>query len=566
MTSRLDHIDIGREQIGHALRDKILFVPPNQRDYSWKDKHVEDLYSDFQQAVAAKATEYFLGSIVVIPSDAGRLMVVDGQQRLATSLILLAAIRDFFDGAESERGTRFEREYVLASPYKSKELTPHLYLNDRDHEYFYSRVLLPRSNALRKKWESTKAIKQSHQRIDNAAKIAERQVKGIVGQYAKQHLQIEALEKWVDFLEHSARVIWVLVPDESSAYVIFETMNDRGLELSATDLIKNYLFGKAGNNRIEQVKQNWFSMTGALETIAEEEIIRTFVRQYWISRHGVVRSQDLFDALKSRVRTDSDAAALSAEMSNAAARYVALLNPTHSLWNDYSSEAKRAIETLDVLDVKQTRPLLLAALENFDNKEMAKLLTNIVSWAVRLLISGKQGSGPLETLYGTTAQEITSGKLKNASDVSQKMLKEIPTNAQFENDFAVANVSKSSLARYYLRAMERQIRNDKEPYLVPSAELTITLEHIMPEQLSADWSISPEDHEDNVSKIGNLVLLKAGFNSKLKSKGFKDKKSFLAESDLKLTTMAAKYDKWGRDEIQGRQQELAKIAVKTWPL
>src|SRR5207248_8011686 len=143
----------------------------------------------------------------------------------------------------------------------------------------------------------------------------------IVSFSSKVHLQIEALEKWVDFLENNARVIWVTVPDESAAYVIFETMNDRGLELSATDLIKNYLFGRAGKKRIEQVKQDWFSMTGTLERVAEEEIVRTFVRQYWISRHGVVRGQELFDALKAKVRTESQAAAISSEMSTVATNY-----------------------------------------------------------------------------------------------------------------------------------------------------------------------------------------------------------------------------------------------------
>ncbi len=568
MSSRLEQIEIGREQIGHALRDKTLFVPPNQRDYAWKEKHVEDLYSDLSQAIAKNAPEYFLGSIVVIKSEDNRFMVVDGQQRLATSLILLAAIRDFFNEADPDRGLKFEREYVLASPYKSKELMPHLYLNDRDHEYFFQRVLLPRSDERRTKREKEKPTKQSHQRIGAAAKIAERQVKGIIAQHTKQPLRIEALEKWVDFLETSARVIWVTVPDESSAYVIFETMNDRGLELSATDLIKNYLFGRAGQLRVEQVKQNWFSMTGALETVEEEEVVRTFVRQYWVSRHGVIRSQELFDALKYKVRTDAEAAALSSEMCGVAPNYVALLSPTHPFWNDYGDEAKRAIETLNILDVKQTRPLLLAAGENFSVKEMIALLTKMVSWAVRLLVSGRQGSGALETLYGTAAAEITDGKIKSADDVFQKMALEIPTDPQFEAAFAIATVGKSRLARYYLRAMERKRMNDEQPYFVPNDELVINLEHIMPENLSDDWKhISEDVHENYVSRLGNLVNLKAGFNSKLGNQGYAAKKPFLSQAGApELTRMAAEYANWGKDEIEDRQKKLAQIAKETWPL
>ena len=198
-------------------------------------------------------------------------MVVDGQQRLATSLILLAAIRDFFDTVNPDQARKFERTYVLDTPYKSPEPVPHLFLNEKDHAYFFKRVLLPATDEVRKTVEQArKPQRQSHQRI-NRAVIAKETVESIARQHRKTVFQTEALDQWVTFLEQSAHVIWVTVPDESAAYVIFETMNDRGLELSATDLIKNYLLGRAGTARIEQVKTNWNTMTGALETIAEAD-------------------------------------------------------------------------------------------------------------------------------------------------------------------------------------------------------------------------------------------------------------------------------------------------------
>ena len=82
------------------------------------------------------------------------------------------------------------------------------------------------------------------------------------------------------FLHKAARDIWVSVPDESSAYTIFETMNDRGLALSATDLIKNYLFGRAGEDKLSTVKHNWSQMMGILDTVSESEIAKTFIRHY----------------------------------------------------------------------------------------------------------------------------------------------------------------------------------------------------------------------------------------------------------------------------------------------
>jgi uncharacterized protein with ParB-like and HNH nuclease domain len=105
------------------------------------------LYSDFKLAISNNDREYFLGSIVVISSEDRRSMVVDGQQRLATTLILLAAIRDFHDDYGDQKGARrLERSFILSEDYESEEDTPHLRLNDIDHEYFFRRVLLPKSN------------------------------------------------------------------------------------------------------------------------------------------------------------------------------------------------------------------------------------------------------------------------------------------------------------------------------------------------------------------------------------------------------------------------------------
>lgn len=568
MESRLNKIGIQIESLGHALKDKFLWVPPNQRDYAWKEKHVSDLYSDLKLAIANHASEYFLGSIVVIPGEGGRLMVVDGQQRLATALILLAAIRDFHDNNRDENGARIlERGFILSQDYDSREDRPHLRLNDADHEYFLTKVLLPKSNPRRSSKDVSKSSKpSSHARINTAARVAARTVKEIVAGF-KPEVQFGLLKKWVNFLENGARVIWVSVPDESSAYTIFETMNDRGLALSATDLIKNYLFGRAGEERLSVVKHNWSQMTGILDAVGESEIAKSFIRHYWVSRYGIVRHQELFDAIKGQYKNSADAVQFSQQLASEAVNYVALLNPSHSLWTKYGDAARKGVATLNLLGVEQIRPLLLTALEKFDIKEMSKLLTLSVSWAVRLIIAGTQGTGALEQLYGGAALQTSEGSLKSAADISRHMSKEVPKDEKFESDFSEAKVSKSALARYYLRALERQQQNEAAPYFIPNDELIINLEHIMPENPSDEWSHVPaEIFESHVNRLGNQVLLKANENTIIGNRGYKFKKPFLKKADLKLTAQAGKYTDWGAKEIEDRQRKLAKLAVLTWSL
>ena len=568
MESRLKDITIDSETLGHALKDKSLWVPANQRNYAWKEKHINDLFSDITLAISNNAHEYFLGSVVVIANKDGRSMVVDGQQRLATTLILLAAIRDFHeDNHDAKSAGKLQRAYILSEDYESEEPSPHLHLNETDHDYFYKRVLLPKSDPRRQEIvKIQKNLKPSHANINKAVMLAAAKVRSIVKDIRPED-QFELLRKWVNFLEKGARVIWVEVQDESSAYTIFETMNDRGLALSAIDLIKNYMYGRAGADRLSQVKHNWAQMIGTLETAPESEIAKSFIRHYWISRYGIVRGQELFSAIKSRFRNSSDVVQFSQELANEAVNYVALLTPSHTLWAKYGDQARGSLATLNLLGVEQIRPLLLIALARLDAKEMSKLLTLAVSWVVRLLVAGKQGTGALEVLYGSAAEKTAGGEIKTAAGIARHMSKEVPNDPKFESDFAQAKVSRAALARYYLRALERQHRNEKEPYLVPNEELVINLEHVMPETRSHEWShVSQDDFDSHVSRIGNQVLLQASQNSALGNRGYSKKKQTLLDADYELTRWAGQHNSWGVPQIEDRQQKLAELAVLTWPL
>ena len=94
--SGLDQIDIKLEGIGHVVSDNSLSVPRYQRSYAWEERQVGELFQDIATAIGEKEKEYFLGSIVVMNEPPNRPEVVDGQQRLATTSILLCAIRDYF--------------------------------------------------------------------------------------------------------------------------------------------------------------------------------------------------------------------------------------------------------------------------------------------------------------------------------------------------------------------------------------------------------------------------------------------------------------------------------------
>jgi len=136
MPMQTSGIEIAPETIGHILREENLRVPPSQRSYRWESDHVEDLYKDIHDVMVNRdLNEYFIGSIVGIKAQ-GATYIYDGQQRLATTMILVAAIRDFFHKSDDEKTSWIiENESLISSDRRTHVDTAHFTLNAEDHSY-----------------------------------------------------------------------------------------------------------------------------------------------------------------------------------------------------------------------------------------------------------------------------------------------------------------------------------------------------------------------------------------------------------------------------------------------
>jgi Protein of unknown function DUF262/Protein of unknown function (DUF1524) len=559
--SPLEQIQINLGGIGKGIADGNLVVPPYQRSYAWEEQHVRELFQDIGTAITENEQEYFLGTIVLIHGGHDQLEVVDGQQRLATTMILMAAIRDHFATvSDADRAADIEREFLVTRDLRTQERLPKLQLNEADHDFFLKRVLEPVGSPAR----DIEPSKDSHSRIATAAQLAKAHVKRLVELHSKP---ADHLVDWVEFMKANARVIWVRVPDDANAFTIFETLNDRGLVLAISDLLKNYLFSRA-ENRIAEVQQRWISMLGTLEAVASEAILVTYIRHLWSSKYGLTREKDLYNEIKGTVTSKQGALDLANELSDSAVTYAAILNPNHELWTNFGATARSHMATLNLLGMVQLRPLLLATLEKFPEAEVRKAMRHLVSWAVRFLITGRLGTGPLEQHYSQRAKEVRQGKLSNAKALLAAMKAVVPDDGEFKEAFRTASVSKAHLARYYLNALERQARGEASPELVPNPnEEEVNLEHILPLSPSAEWEhILPDVARANAKRLGNLVLLRASANSAAANAGFGMKRAILKASEFKLTSHVAKNTDWGPAQIDKRQQQLADLALIVWPI
>lgn len=558
----LTTFDIKPHGIAHLLSDRNWVVPRYQRAYKWGEKQINDLFNDIDNAIQEAQGEYFVGTVVAAKTSPDRPEIVDGQQRLATTTILIAAIRDYFikDREDSQGAEIVENSYLFRRDLKTREVQPRLQLSGADHDFFLRKVLAAPSDDR----DAVLPEKDSHRRIVLAQQLAREHILKIV---ERSRSPEDLLERRLKYLSEQTRVILVEVPSYQNAFMIFETLNDRGITLAIADLLKNYLFHRAGN-RIDEVQQRWIEMFATIESAADEETVKDFIRHQWSSTHGLTRERQLYDAIKQQISTPKAAFEYVGLLNKDAVLYAALQNNSHEFWKGYGTATRHHVARIADLGMERITPLLLAILAVFPKNEIAKSLRMIVCWGVRILVAGAV-AGALEIKYSEIACAIRKGAIKTAAKLFQAIKTEIPGDTEFEKAFAIARVPRAATARYYLQVLEREAKGESEPEFVPNPdESEINLEHVLPQNpKKGTWTkFTDEMRAAYTNRIGNLALFKRSENRGFGNDEFADKKANLAASSYHLTSEIGRSSDWRPTEIEARQTLLAKLAVKAWPL
>lgn len=551
----MSKIEFSIDGIGHFISDNFLKVPIYQRPYAWTEEHINDLINDLNESFPE---EYFIGTIVVSKKN-NYLEIIDGQQRLATFCIIYSAIRNFLLEIKDDDGAKIiETEYLYKPLLRTREPEVKLELGFNDKEFFTNNIILKANSG------KTESSKLSHQRIITAYKKIYEYIKN---QYRSHSNQLNHINDLIDFFKENIKIIIVLVADETNAFTIFETLNDRGLSLTQVDLIKNFLFNKAGN-RLSEAQEKWARFTGAIEAAASEEEILQFIRYHWSSKYGLTREKELFDAIKRKTSNSNLVITYLSELENDVNFYLALLNPNHNYWNSYSDACRFYLKNLLDLQLFQNRPLLLSILKKFTKADVEKALKLIVSWSVRNLIVGISGSGTIEKEFSSQAKLISEGKIISAQELKNSVSNLIPTDEAFKKQFKIATVSKNYIARYYLSEIEKAYHTTSEQETSKDTE-KVNLEHILPEKpnLEKDWNnFTEEDHKTYFKRIGNLTLLDKDLNSKQRNSSFKEKKKFFKSSEILISQSLSGIKEWNKKEIERRQEDFAEKACEIWSL
>jgi len=555
--------------IGDVLSSFRLVVPIHQRGFAWTKDEVAQLWEDLSRGLRDEPGGYFVGPIVLGESafSGGRLSVIDGQQRLATvSLLFAAMVTVLAELGEDNRGSQIVSKYLLETDADTLEREPKLVIGDDDDQFFRELIQsvatgdpLPRPGERR---PSQALILDAYQSI----------LEWVRAEMGDRHADwSQRVIDWRKFLHDSVEVIVVAAGSDQNAYLIFETLNDRGLRLTTSDLLKNYLFATAGQDRLESVRNSWSEMSTLLEGLESDDLTPTFLRHYWISTKEMVRERALYRTIRKGIRTPRAASELAEQLARSADSYAGLLNPAHPRWNSYGTSLKSNLAVLQVFRVTTQRPLLLAAVDCLDSVGFALLVEAVTRWSVRLAVVGGLGSGAVEDAYGEAARRIRLGEIANVDQLRASLAQILPTDDAFLASFSTKTMKNRRQARVLLAGLEAVARFDAGRTGELAANLDegqVNLEHVMPlTPYPGAWShVGEDDRRAHVDRLGNQALMLVTENKAAGSDDFDAKREYYGRSELLLTAEIADCETWRPDEIRARQVQMAKRAVRAWAL
>ena len=492
--------------------------------------------------------------------------VLDGQQRLATTLMLFSAVRNWLRGYDAFAELSVQvQEYLGTKELGSPVIEPRLSLTPANNDAFQRYVVttLPAT-------EIGKALKQIDERskpLLKAVVYVNRFVEKLAEQYGAPEKAKEHFLSVLKYLADQVQVVRFVLGSDDAAYTIFETLNDRGQELSPLDLVKNYLFSHAEKYRtgsLREFEERWTGMMALLSSPRAD----SFLRAFWTARHGKPEGAKLFTAFKKAYSDPAGLYNVSVELRRDAERYAALFSSHDSIWSEYAQSARQSVDALGIIGFTQSYPMILAALSTFNKREMERLLWLIECVAVRHQLIGRRRPGRVESLGGRAAKDISDGKLTTATEVLAVIKELYVPDDEFKIAFAGYEESSAKKIRYLLAGIEREsVSRDNSTLSGELGPSSVTVEHIFPRSPSPEW-VAVAHNDSNwddrlITRLGNLCLL-PGINHSLGNKNWADKAEVYRKSRLVTTKALSQHQKWDREEITTRQMTMAKLAASAW--
>jgi len=358
--------------------------------------------------------------------------------------------------------------------------------------------------------------------------------------------------------------ILITVDDELNAYTVFETLNARGLELSATDLLKNYLFSKVRVATDLQVLQRRWQ---ALITTVRQERFPEFLRYHLLCEQPKIRSARLFKLVRDQVKRPEEVFSLLEALEARSELFAALGDVNHEYWID-RPESRPFIRELLLFRSRQMTPLLFAAWERFSAEDFARVVKLVAVITFRYSVVCGLNTNELEPISHRAAKAVLNRSTVTVAGVFDILRTLYVDDVKFKQEFANLQIKTSGprrrLTKYILCRLEHDASNIVRDFETDPG----TIEHILPENPEQCWelSIRRDDWPSLVYRLGNLTLLEAKANRTAGRGGYEQKRGFYENSLYHLARKVVEQapEEWLQAQIEARQNHMANRAACVW--
>lgn len=527
--------------------DKVFIIPPFQRNYEWSNNQCEELFSDIENAFKKQKTHY-LGNIVYYFGDNNgaefqELILVDGQQRISTIVLLLCALRDCEKDAEfqSKITTRYLKNDTSIDKFRIR-----LKQTSYDYQSFLSVI------------EKT-PIKDENNNIIKNYKCFLRLLNETTISLVDIYNTIQKLE--------IVGVNLQIENDLETVQTIFEKINSTGKPLSAADLMRNYLLISKSPTEQQRLYDNYWVN---IETTVGNEFISRLAKNYLVIKtYDDVANEEIYSIFKEYF---SNANVSHEKILQELEIYSKYFNWMRN-FNTPNKQLNKHIQELNALKTEDVYPLylyLMNKLYDTSEKELVKIFKLLSDFLLRYrIVAPSGGGGALRAVIQKLIEKMDNDEITASYDTLYFELSNSNTKAgryPDDNDFYSALTQSRKYNHTYGKVLLRKIEEAETKNIgVPLEDITV--EHFMPQTPNQWWYDNFDGkektyliYEKYLNCIGNLGIMSQGYNASNSNKPWPDKLQFIQHVQFNLTKEVATNSDWKEKQIIFRNNDLAKRA------
>lgn len=535
--------------------DYRFIVPEYQRPYSWTTEQVSVLLDDLSAAVQRDdKSPYFLGSVVIIKNESSDSYVVDGQQRLATLTMLLCVLRDTANRSDTKARLH---KYVgqEEDPIAGTQEDYRLSLRNRDKAFFRDRVQRPES--------TQKFIDQDCSRESDTRKLIATNIAWLTKNI--RSFDDRRRERLAAFIVQLCYLVVVSASDEDSAYRIFSVMNDRGLDLSPTDILKAKIVGETPKHLRTQYADEWELIESDL---GREDFKELFVHVRMIfaqkKSHGTLQREFKENVLDETGLKGADV--IERIVRPYSELYSRVSRPSYTS-DSTSSKINIYLGHLGRLDNADWIPSAMNAFDKLSKaSDQLLFIQNLERLAYAMFVLRMNINDRInryaKVLSLTHAGDMLGDSPLQLSEGEKRRVKEVLNGPIYE----LTRVRRPLLLR-----LDSLLGDEDVQYNYP----IITVEHVLPQNphVDSEWMRAFPNDQDRTAwthRLANLVLLSRRRNSRASNYEFLRKKDEYFSHDgttgFALTSQVTAHTHWTAEVLEQRQRTLITTLSSAWGL